>query len=76
MEESELDGFKKRYSHLHPLIVHRSAERARDASDLFDILENFPEKYPVVWDEKAHSWKHESDVILSEQLKEMRKKRG
>jgi hypothetical protein len=75
INDSVLDGFRKRYSHLHPLIFHRSVEKARDASVLFDILDSIPNKYPVVWDEKTRSWRHEEDVLLSGQLKEMKKKR-
>lgn len=76
ISDSVLDGFRKRYTHLHPLIFHRSVEKARDASNLFDILEGVPEKYPVVWDDKTRMWRHEGDVLLGEHLKEMRKKRG
>lgn len=76
VSDSVIEVFRKRYSHLHPLMFHRSVEKARDASNLFDILESVPEKYPVVWDEKVRAWRHEDDVLLSNQLKEMRKKSG
>ena len=75
IDELVLNNFRKRYSCLHPLIFHRSVEKARDAANLFDILEGVPNKYTVVWDENTKSWRHEADVILGEQLKDMRKKR-
>ncbi len=51
-----LEKLKERYSSLHPLIFHRSTERANDGGQLFEILEGFPKDYPVVWDEELQCW--------------------
>lgn len=53
-----VDGknFLARYSHIHPLIFHRSCAYAKTPGDLFDILESIPEKYPIVWNEKVRQW--------------------
>lgn len=74
LEEEQLDKLRKRYSHLHLLVFHRSVERARDIYDLFDILETIPKKYPIVWDENNRFWKHESDIVFEQQLSTIRKK--
>ena len=57
-----LNGLRERYSHIHPLIFHRSSERATSAGDLFDILDDFPDTYPVMWSEEQHSWVATDDL--------------
>lgn len=74
-EDSGIETLKKRYSNLHPLIFHRSVERARSLSDLFDILEQIPNKSPIVWDEIQRLWVHNTDVMSHEKLKQMRKRK-
>lgn len=75
IDEDSASNFKKRYAHLHPLLVHRSIERAKNLVDLFEILEQVPKKYPVVWNEETRSWVKETDVMAKKQLKNIRKKR-
>lgn len=65
-------SLKKRYSHLHPLVVLRSVERASGLSDLFDILESVP-KPPFAWDEEKRRWVKDSDVLAKKKLKKMLK---
>lgn len=65
LEDSDLDFLKKRYSHIHPLMLHRSIERASNMSNLFDILEGVPDKYPIAWDEALKSWVSPEDTLLS-----------
>lgn len=65
-----LDAFRKRYSHLHPLVVQRSIERAANLSDLFEILESVP-KPPFSWNEERHAWAKDLDVSGKTQLKKM-----
>jgi hypothetical protein len=55
MDSETIDKMKKRYD-VHPLIFHRSVERAGNAGELFDILESIPADLPVVWDEDSHRW--------------------
>ncbi len=71
--EESLINFQKRYSNLHPLIFHRSVERSNSLMDLFDILENIPSKFPIVWSEEKRSWIKESDIIAQKQIKNIRK---
>ncbi|NBT59122.1 hypothetical protein EBT16_10100, partial [bacterium] len=62
MLDDELSlSLKKRYSHVHQLVLLRSAERASDLSDLFDIMESIP-KPPFSWDEEKRRWVKDSDV--------------
>ena len=71
-DEDCIDNFKKRYSHLHPLIFHRSIERAKNLMDLFEILEGVPSKCPIVWDESNRSWVKEPDIISQKKLKDIK----
>lgn len=73
ISEESLVNFRKRYSNLHPLIFHRSIERANSLMDLFDILENVPSKFPIAWDEEKRSWVKETDITAQKQIKSIRK---
>jgi len=63
IDENILDGLRARYSSIHPLIFHRSVEKASSPGDLFDILDLFPEKYPVIWSEEDHRWVTTNDLV-------------
>ena len=53
-----------RYPRMHPLIFHRSVERARNAVELFDILDTFVDSYPLVWDNDSRNWVKIKDITL------------
>ena len=59
---------KDRYSHLPPLLVHRSVERAGSNGELFDILDTVP-AYPVVWDDDSRRWVTAADPYLAADFK-------
>lgn len=59
-----LDGLRRRYSKLHPLILQRTIERATSAGEVFDILEAMPLAYPVVWDAETRRWIEPPDIWL------------
>ena len=63
-----IQKFSERYPNIHPLIFHRSIERARSDGDLFDILDSIPKEYPLVWDEKLYRWVTTNDVYQSEEF--------
>ena len=56
MKTEVVESLKKRYN-LHPLMFHRSLERAKTEGELFDILEDCPKDYPLKWDEDSNRWK-------------------
>lgn len=60
------DALRKRYQHLHPLIFARSVERAETNGELFDILEEFPVEYPVVWDDSQRKWVFTEDLTQTQ----------
>jgi len=62
IEQEVIEKLKKRYSSLHPLIFQRSVERAKDAGQLFDILDSIPEGFPLVWDEDVKRWQVTRDL--------------
>lgn len=66
---------KERYPNLHPMIFHRSVERARSLGHLFDILETVPEGFPLVWtDSDEGRWSICTDIYQSHEFfEELRK---
>lgn len=60
---------KERYYHIHPLIFQRSLERANTNVELFDILEELPQEFPIVWDESIRRWKHTDDLLQGQNKK-------
>lgn len=61
-----IDKLKERYADIHPLIFHRSYERAKSNGDLFDILDTVPNKFPIVWCETTNRWTTTKDLYLSD----------
>lgn len=51
-----IDKLRERYLKIHPLIFHRSVEHAKDAGELFEILDEFPNEYPIAWNEISRRW--------------------
>lgn len=63
-----VEKLRIRYPNLHPLIFHRSLERARNDADLFDILDSFVESYPIVWCEETHRWITSDDILQTKEF--------
>lgn len=63
ISEESLNNLRNKYTNIHPLIFHRSVERAKTAGELFDILDTLPDKYPIVWDENTKRWKTTKDLF-------------
>jgi hypothetical protein len=61
-----VEKLRERHSDIHPLLFHRSVERAKSNGDLFDILDTVPKKYPVVWCETTNRWVTVADLYLTE----------
>ncbi len=51
-----IEKLRERYAGIHDTVFIRSMEKARSPGDLFDILDTFPGKYPVCWDENSRRW--------------------
>jgi len=66
--QQAIEALRKRYSHLHPLVFHRSMERASGMGDLFDILEAAPSELPITWDAANHCWRQTEDLFRAEAL--------
>jgi len=58
-------ALRKRYSEIPPLIFQRSVDRARNDTELFDILEGIPKKYPLVWCDKKRCWTTAKDLLAT-----------
>ncbi len=49
-------ALQERYPHVPYLIFKRTLEKAKTDGEIFDILESFPEVYPVAWCEDQRRW--------------------
>jgi hypothetical protein len=67
IDKEIVDKMKSRYPHIHPLIFHRVAERAKAPGELFDALESFPDEYPLLIGEKG--WIVTDDLYQSRRFK-------
>jgi hypothetical protein len=61
-----IEKLKERYKGIHPLMFHRSVERAKSDGDLFDILDSMPNKYPILWCETTYRWVTIDDIYQTE----------
>lgn len=68
LSEIIVSKLRERHPEIHPIIFHRSVERAKSDGDLFDILDSFPQKYPIVWCESTHRWIHTNDIYQTEEF--------
>lgn len=50
-----VEGLRRHFD-VHPLLFHRSLEKAATQGDLFDILDTIPEQCPMIWDDEKHKW--------------------
>ena len=62
-----IEKLRKRCPNIHPLIFHRSIERAKSEGELYDILMDFPSKYPVVWEDSERRWVHATDPLMKKE---------
>ena len=65
INEETIKNMREKYKNVIPLVFHRSVEYAKDAGDLFDILEALPKELPVVWDAKKRRWVVTDDLTQS-----------
>ena len=63
MTDDLIKALKEKFKHIHPLIFHRSLERAKTNGELFDILDTFPDEYPAVWNEDLKKWVTTKDLF-------------
>jgi hypothetical protein len=74
IDEEFVVKLRERYKNIHQLIFHRSLERAETPGDLFDILDSFPNKYPLVWDDDERHWAMTDDISQVSRFDLLRKK--
>lgn len=70
IDKKIIKALRDRYSSIYPLIFHRSIERSKTAGELFDILDTFPNKYPVVWNEDHKRWLVIKDLFQAKSFEE------
>ena len=68
MYDEATQKLKDRYPHIHPLIFHRTVEKARNSVELFDILEGFTNQYPLIWDNDLYNWVITDDPLQKRRL--------
>jgi hypothetical protein len=69
ISEEVIAGLKKQFPDIHPLIFHRSLERAKTPGELFDILYSMPTEYPIVWNEEGKKWLTTKDLFQAKNCK-------
>lgn len=57
---------RDKYCDIHPLMFHRSLQKATSNGDLFDILSTIPEKYPVRWNPFERRWVNVPEVKVGD----------
>lgn len=57
-----LSGFIKNYSHINPIIICKTADKVKTPVELFDILQDFTNEYPVVWSSTDKKWMTTDDL--------------
>ena len=62
-----LEGLRKHFQKVHPILFVRSTERAKSVGDLFDILDTIPDQYPIIWDNEVHKW-IETDLLQANEF--------
>lgn len=66
MLRAEIVESLKSHFDVHPLLFHRSLEKATSQGDLFDILDTIPEQFPIIWDDDQHKWEN-SDLLQAKE---------
>lgn len=61
--EEMVKVLKTKYATVHPLLFHRSKERAKTAGELFDFLDTMPDKFPITWSEENKRWVTTTDLF-------------
>lgn len=69
LDEDSIQSFKEKYNFLHPLLFHRSLEKAESSNGLFEILESIPKSYPLFWDDSKKKWVSSSDFLFIKKAK-------
>jgi len=54
-DDKIVQALRIRFTNVHPLLFHRSIERATTNGNLFDILDTIPE-FPIVWNDDIGRW--------------------
>lgn len=63
-----IQRLREKYCNIHPLIFHRSVQKAKSNGDLFDILSTIPEKYPINWSQTERRWVTVPEINLNTDL--------
>lgn len=69
ISEEVIEGLRKQFFEIHPLIFQRSLERAKTAGELFDILYSVPSEYPIIWNEESKKWITTKDLFQAKTFK-------
>lgn len=73
-EDPVIANFQATYPEMHPLVMHRSLEKASSMVNLFEILAAVPNEGAFSWDDAKRSWVRDGDVMAVDLLKSTRKR--
>jgi len=64
-----INSIKEQFPDIHPLLFHRTVERAENAAHLYTLLLEVPTEFPIIWNEERYVWEHDPDIFLSSRFK-------
>jgi hypothetical protein len=51
-----LKKLKERYDHVDPIVFLKTVGLVETPGELFDVLEDIPKDYPIVWNPDTKKW--------------------
>jgi len=66
-----LEKLKERYNTVDPIVFLKTVGLAKTSGELFDILEDIPKNYPIVWNPDIRKWVNTIDLYCFEQKRKL-----
>lgn len=66
-----LKKLKERYHNVDPIVFLKTVGLIDSPGELFDILEDMPKNYPIVWSPETRRWVKAMDLYCFEQKREL-----
>lgn len=63
INEAGIRNLRERYFNINPLMFQRCVSLSNSLGELFDMLEDVPNKYPLIWCRVKRKWVVLEDII-------------
>jgi hypothetical protein len=67
-----LEKLKERYNHIDPIVFLKTVGLTNSPGELFDVLEDIPKSYPIVWDANIRKWVKAIDLYCFDQERKLK----